>query len=135
MHNPGGVIEVLTVDLMPRNYRREPPPFVPRTVPGCPGVHPCWRFKALAQRRHLPALQKKWEGFWAKTRKECLNKEGPDSKTMIDLRNMENGRPAPLLDQYENHCRIDGHATKDNVTTQTLSCFEFWDDYKSKSSS
>jgi hypothetical protein len=28
--------------------------------------------------------------------------------------NSENGKPAPLYDQYENHCRIDGHATKGN---------------------
>jgi hypothetical protein len=67
---------------------------------------------------------------------EGMSQQGrPGFQTMIDLRNMENGRPAPLLDQHENHCRIDGHATKDNVTTQRLSCFEFWDGYKSKSSS
>jgi hypothetical protein len=41
-------------------------------------------------------------------------------------------RPAPLFDQHENHCRIDGHATKGNVTTPKLTYFEFWDDYKSK---
>ena len=51
---------------------------------------------------------------------------------MIDLKNSENGKPAPLYDQYENHCRIDSHATKGNVTTLQLTCFEFWDDYKAK---
>jgi hypothetical protein len=81
-----------------------------------------------------PATAEKWEGFWATSRKDCLNKEGFDSKTMIDLKNSENGRPAPLFDQYENHCRIDSHATKGNVTTLKLTCFEFWDDYKGKKS-
>ena len=51
---------------------------------------------------------------------------------MIDLKNAENGKAAPLYDQYENHCRIDSHATKGNATTLKLTCFEFWDDYKAK---
>jgi hypothetical protein len=75
-----------------------------------------------------------WEGLWAKTAKECRNREGPDSKTMIDLRGSENGRPAPLYDQYENHCRIDSHAKQGNLITLQLTCYEFWDDYKAKKS-
>jgi hypothetical protein len=75
-----------------------------------------------------------WEGYWAKNRRECRFSDGPDSKTMIDLKNSENGKPAPLYDQYENHCRIDGHVTKGKVTTLKLICFEFWDDYKAKKS-
>ncbi len=51
---------------------------------------------------------------------------------MIDLKNKENGRPAPLYDQYENHCRIDSHATRANVTTLKLTCYEFWEYYKAK---
>jgi len=78
------------------------------------------------------AAPEKWEGYWAKTRKECRYSDGPDSKTMIDLRNVENGKPAPLYDQYENHCRIDSHATKGNATKLKLTCFEFWDDYRAK---
>ena len=73
-----------------------------------------------------------WEGLWAKTSKECRNREGPDSKTMIDLNGSENGRPAPLYDQYENHCRIDSHAKQGNVITLRLTCYEFCDDYKAK---
>lgn len=80
------------------------------------------------------AAAERWEGYWAKTRRECRPSDGPDSKTMIDLRNSENGRPAPLYDQYENHCRIDSHATKGGVTTLKLTCFEFWDDYRAKKS-
>jgi len=73
-----------------------------------------------------------WEGYWAKNRKDCRYNDGPDSKTMIDLKNKENGRPAPLYDQYENHCRIDSHATRANVTTLKLTCYEFWEYYKAK---
>lgn len=51
---------------------------------------------------------------------------------MIDLKNSENGKPAPLYDQYENHCRVDSHANKGNTTTLKLTCFEFWDDYRAK---
>jgi hypothetical protein len=72
------------------------------------------------------------EGFWAGNRRDCRNQEGFDSKTQIDLKGMENGKPAPLYDQYENHCRIDSHATRDKVTTLKLTCYEFWDDYKAK---
>jgi hypothetical protein len=78
------------------------------------------------------AAAEKWEGFWAKNRKECRYSDGPDSKTMIDLRNLENGKPAPLYDQYENHCRIDSHAAEGHVSTLKLTCFEFWDDYRAK---
>jgi hypothetical protein len=78
------------------------------------------------------AAAEKREGYWAKTRKECRYSDGPDSKTMIDLKNSENGKPAPPHDQYQNHCRVDSHATKGNVTTLQLTCFEFWDDYRAK---
>jgi hypothetical protein len=78
------------------------------------------------------AASEKWEGYWAKNRKECRAGDGPDSKTMIDLKNVEKGKPAPLYDQYENHCRVDSHATEGNVTRLKLTCFEFWDDYKAK---
>ena len=81
-----------------------------------------------------PSAAAKWEGYWAKTRRECRAGDGPDSKTLINLRNSENGKPAPLFDQYENHCRIDSHATKGEVTTLKLTCFEFWDDYRAKKS-
>jgi hypothetical protein len=81
------------------------------------------------------AAAERWEGYWAKSRKECRYNDGPDSKTMIDLRNLENGKPAPLYDQYENHCRIDSHAAKGNATMLKLTCFEFWDDYKAKKNS
>ena len=54
---------------------------------------------------------------------------------MIDLKNSENGKPAPLYDQYENHCRVDRRATRGNATTLKLTCFEFRDDYRAKKNS
>jgi hypothetical protein len=50
-----------------------------------------------------PSLQaaETFDGLWAKTQKECLNKEGPDSRTFIGLGNVIGGKPAPLVDQYE----------------------------------
>jgi len=53
--------------------------------------------KPTAAASKPPAVAaEKWEGYWAKNRKECRYGDSPDSKTMIDLRNMENGQPAPL---------------------------------------
>ena len=92
--------------------------------------------KPTAAASKPPAVAaEKWEGYWAKNRKECRYGDSPDSKTMIDLRNMENGQPAPLYDQYENHCRVDSHAAKGDVATLKLTCFEFWQDYKAKKNS
>jgi hypothetical protein len=48
-----------------------------------------------------------FDGLWATSRKDCRDKDGPDSKTFIDLDNVIKGKPAPLVDQYENHCRVD----------------------------
>jgi hypothetical protein len=89
-------------------------------------------FALLAIENAGAAATETWEGLWAKTAKECRSREGADSKTMIDVRGSEDGRPAPLYDQYENHCRIDSHATQGNVITLRLTCYEFWDDYKAK---
>ena len=91
-------------------------------------------FTLLAIESAGAAAAETWEGLWAKTAKECRNREGADSKTMIDLRGSESGRPAPLYDQYENHCRIDSHAKQGNLITLRLTCYEFWDDYKAKKS-
>ena len=80
-----------------------------------------------AASRPSAAAAERWEGYWAKNRRECRPGDDPDSKTMIDLKDSENGKPAPLYDQYENHCRIDSHATRGNTTTLKLTCFEFWE--------
>ena len=69
-----------------------------------------------------------FEGIWAKTRAECLDEEGPNSRTLIDLGNLIEGKPSPLFDQYENHCKIERKTPAgDGTTTLTATCFEFWE--------
>lgn len=48
---------------------------------------------------------------------------------MIDLDNVIKGKPAPLVDRYENHCRIDRKTPAGNGLVLSATCFEFWDDY------
>jgi hypothetical protein len=71
-----------------------------------------------------------FDGLWARSQKDCRNAEGPDSKTFVDLNNVIKGKPAPIVDQYENHCRIDRKTPAGNGLVLTATCFEFWEDYK-----
>ncbi|MCB1537199.1 MAG: hypothetical protein KDJ44_21455 [Rhodoblastus sp.] len=71
-----------------------------------------------------------FEGAWARTPKECRNREGPGSGTLINLGGRENGRPAPLFDQYERHCRLQKVEPSGKAVKLSLLCFEFWDDYR-----
>ena len=68
-----------------------------------------------------------FDGLWARTAKDCRNKEGPDSKTFIDMSKPIGGKPAPMVDQYENHCRIDRKTTVGDGINLSVTCFEFWD--------
>lgn len=70
-----------------------------------------------------------FDGLWASTKKDCRDSDGPDSKTMIDLDNVIKGKPAPLVDRYENHCRIDRQTPAGDGLVLSATCFEFWDDY------
>ena len=70
-----------------------------------------------------------FDGLWASTKKDCRDNDGPDSKTMIDLDNVIKGKPAPLVDRYENHCRIDRKTPAGDGLVLSATCFEFWDDY------
>jgi len=70
-----------------------------------------------------------FDGLWATSRKDCRDKDGPDSKTLVDLDNVIKGKPAPLVDQYENHCRVDRKTPAGDGLVLTTTCFEFWDDY------
>ncbi|MBR0901716.1 hypothetical protein [Bradyrhizobium liaoningense] len=70
-----------------------------------------------------------FDGLWASSKRECRDREGPDSKTMIDLDNVIKGKPAPLVDRYENHCRIDRKTPAGDGLVLSGTCFEFWDDY------
>ena len=71
-----------------------------------------------------------FDGLWASSKRDCRDREGPDSKTMIDLDNVIKGKPAPLVDSYENHCRVDRKTPAGDGLTLSTTCFEFWDDYK-----
>lgn len=70
-----------------------------------------------------------FDGLWATSRKDCRDKDGADSKTFIDLDNVIKGKPAPLVDQYENHCRVDRTTPTGGGLVLSTTCFEFWDDY------
>lgn len=73
-----------------------------------------------------------FEGVWAETAEECLDKEGPNSRTLIDLANEIKGKASPLFDQYEHHCKVlKVTHEKDSVKLQ-LRCFEFWEDFTKK---
>ncbi|MBR1195992.1 hypothetical protein JQ634_00355 [Bradyrhizobium sp. AUGA SZCCT0240] len=73
------------------------------------------------------AAESNFDGLWAKTAKDCRNKEGPDSKTLIDMSKPIGGKPAPMVDQYENHCRIDRKTVVGDGINLSVTCFEFWD--------
>ena len=86
---------------------------------------------ALVVLAGLPAAHavQPFDGLWVTSRKDCRGKDGPDSKTFIDLDNVIKGKPAPLVDQYENHCRVDRQTPAGDGLVLTTTCFEFWDDY------
>jgi hypothetical protein len=81
---------------------------------------------ALASQTPLCAAEL-FEGIWAKTQAECLDEEGPNSRTLIDLGNVIDGKPAPIFDQYENHCRIERKSVVGDGTNLSVTCFEFWE--------
>jgi hypothetical protein len=83
--------------------------------------------KAAIQRTPEP-----FEGIWAQTKKECLDLEGPNSRTIIDLGNKIDGKPAPIIDRYENHCLIERNVSKGASTTIGATCYEFWEDLAAK---
>jgi hypothetical protein len=70
-----------------------------------------------------------FEGVWAKTQAECRDEEGPNSRTLIDLGNIIDGKPAPIFDQYEHHCRIDRTSAIGGRTRLAATCFEFREDF------
>ena len=70
-----------------------------------------------------------FEGVWATTRKECRDQDGPNSRTLIDLGNVIAGKPAPIFDQYENHCKIGRKTVVGGATILAATCFEFWENF------
>ena len=71
-----------------------------------------------------------FDGLWAQTKKECRNTEGPDSKTHIDMSKPIGGKDPAMVDQYENHCRIDRKTAVGDGVNLSVTCFEFWDNFK-----
>ena len=70
-----------------------------------------------------------FDGLWVTSKKDCLEHDGPDSKTLVDLDNVSDGKPGPLVDRYENHCRVDRKTPDGDGLVLLTTCFEFWDDY------
>ena len=73
-----------------------------------------------------------YEGAWVTSPKHCKGNEGPDSLTVIDLKVNVDGKPTPMVEQYEHHCFIDSKSTTGSDTTLKATCYEFWDDFKKK---
>ena len=52
------------------------------------------------------------EGAWVTSLKHCSEKEdGPNGLTVIDLKVNVDGKPRPMVEQYEHHCFIDRKST------------------------
>jgi hypothetical protein len=61
---------------------------------------------AIACVTSLLQAAESFDGLWAMTKKDCRNTDEADSRTFIDLSKPIGGKPAPMVDQHENHCRI-----------------------------
>ncbi|GJD89417.1 hypothetical protein BHAOGJBA_2944 [Methylobacterium hispanicum] len=67
-----------------------------------------------------------YEGIWARTEAECRDRDGPNSRTLIEM----GGKDGPLFDRYENHCRIERVTGGAGSHELTLRCFEFWEEFR-----
>ena len=67
-----------------------------------------------------------FEGFWARSQRECKDEDGPNSRTMIDL---EDDKVGPLFDQYEHHCKIVRRAAQGEIRRFEMKCYEFWENF------
>lgn len=63
-----------------------------------------------------------FEGVWAQTEAECADEEGPNTRTLIDLKHPKVGA---LFEGYENVCRIT-NIEGQNPAKLSLTCYEFW---------
>jgi hypothetical protein len=77
--------------------------------------------------RAMTSRTASYEGLWAKTTEECRDEDGANSRTLIDLTNIVDGKPTPIFDQYENHRLIDRKSAAEEKTSLNVTCFEFWD--------
>jgi hypothetical protein len=76
---------------------------------------------------HHDLLENSFEGTWAKTKQECHDDDGPNSKTLVDLGNVVDGKPEPIIDQYENHCLVESRKVIGDSTIFSVTCYEFWE--------
>jgi hypothetical protein len=79
-----------------------------------------------------PSVQaaESFDGLWALTKKECRNTDQADSRTFIDLSKKIGGKDPAMVDQHENHCRIDRKIVVGGGLNLSVTCFEFWDNFK-----
>ena len=73
-----------------------------------------------------------YEGAWAHTPRECNDPDGATSLTVIGLDMKIDGKARAMVEQYENHCFIDSKSTTGGDTTLAVTCYEFWDDFRTK---
>ncbi len=74
-----------------------------------------------------------YEGAWVTSTSHCSDKaDGSNSLTVIDLKVSIDGKPRPMVEQYEHHCLIDSKSTVGADTMLKATCYEFWDDFKKK---
>ena len=86
---------------------------------------------ALALLPSPAGAKEPYEGAWVTSPRHCKG-DGPSSLTVIDLKVNLDGKPVPMVEQYEHHCFIDSKSTSGSDTTVKATCYEFWDDYKKK---
>lgn len=102
----------------------------------CQGIlnsHPNLGQTISATAAKIP-LNSRWffEGDWGVDKAECKDDEGPNFRTLIDLRNTIKGKAAPILDRYEHHCVIDQMEASGSSVTLVAVCYEFLDDLDAK---
>lgn len=92
-------------------------------------------FALLAAVSAASAAEDALKGIWALNARECAIDEGPSSRMFIDLGAREKDKPAPIVDRYENHCRVLGVNQAGASYSLRLRCYEFWDDYRANQNS
>lgn len=80
-----------------------------------------------------PAGAAEWfEGIWAQSRADCLDREGANSRTYISLSEKMGKVHERIFDQYEHHCRIDGLGDGQRSIRIEMTCYEFWEYFEKR---
>jgi len=87
-------------------------------------------YKTSTPRSEIP-LVSRWyfEGDWGSDEEECKDDEGPNWRTIIDLRENMGGKPAPYFSRYEYHCIIDNMSTFGKEVALGATCYEHLSEY------